>query len=307
MLEPKLKWVRDSDTPDSIPTALRRRAESMGGAKPLESAVLPTKGRLTFAYGTSLAIVALMVVACVVGLFETKILYPSNNQFRSSIPTDLVNLLGMPLLLGSMWLARSGRLVGLLLWPGALLYLMYHDLAFLFSIPFSAMFLLHLVVAGLNLFAMMVLFANIDGRKVQQVLTGVVAEKAGGGVLAGFGVLFFAGAAYLLISAFFGRITLPPTERAVRITDLLMSPAWIIGGVLLWQRKALGYVTGLGLLFQACMLFVGLIVLFVLQPFITGSQFRLVDVLVIFAMSLFCIVPFCLFVCGAAGKRLNRL
>jgi len=300
MSEPKLKWVRDSDTPDSIPTPRRQRATSMGSTKPPDTAVLPTRGHLTFVSGTSLTIVALMVIACVVGLFDPKILYPTNDQFRSAFPTDLVNLLGVPLLLGPMWLARRGSLVGLLLWPGALLYLLYHDLVYLFGMPRSAMFLLHLVLAGLNLYAMISLFANIDGRKVQQLLTGVVAEKVGGGVLAGFGVLFFTGTAYILISAFFKRITVPRPELALRVTDLLISPAWIIGGVLLWRRRALGYVTGLGLLFQASTLFVGLIVLLVLRPFIAGSEFPFVDLLVIVAMSLLCFVPFGLFVRGAA-------
>ena len=82
-----------------------------------------------------------------------------------------------------------------------------------------------------------------------------------------------------------------------------MSPSWIIGGVLLWRRKALGYVVGLGLLFQASMLFIGLITLFLLQPLISGNRFRPNDVLVVFAMGLICFVPFALFARGATLKQ----
>jgi len=46
------------------------------------------------------------------------------------------------------------------------------------------------------------------------------------------------------------------TELALHISDFLITPAWIIGGVLLWRRKEFGYVIGLGLLFQASMLFI---------------------------------------------------
>ena len=39
---------------------------------------------------------------------------------------DAFNLVvGVPLPLGLLWLARRGSLVGLLLWPGALFYVLY--------------------------------------------------------------------------------------------------------------------------------------------------------------------------------------
>jgi hypothetical protein len=68
--------------------------------------------------------------------------------------------------------------------------------------------------------------------------------------------------------------------------------------VLLWRRRPLGYVTGMGLLFQASMLFVGLLALFVLQPLLTALPFRAVDFVVTLALSLICFIPFGLFVRG---------
>jgi hypothetical protein len=73
--------------------------------------------------------------------------------------------------------------------------------------------------------------------------------------------------------------------------------------VLLWRRKALGYVSGLGLLFQGSMLFIGLIFIMILQPFLTEAQFSLFDVLVITVMGLVCFIPFALYVRGAALQR----
>jgi hypothetical protein len=35
-------------------------------------------------------------------------------------------MIGLPILRGSMGLARRGKLLGLLLWPGALFYVLYH-------------------------------------------------------------------------------------------------------------------------------------------------------------------------------------
>ena len=82
-----------------------------------------------------------------------------------------------------------------------------------------------------------------------------------------------------------------------------MSPeVWIAGGVWLWRRQALGYAAGAGLLFQASMLFIGLLVFFLLQPFLTATAFPMQDFGVIFVMGLVCFVPFALFIRGILIK-----
>jgi len=72
----------------------------------------------------------------------------------------------------------------------------------------------------------------------------------------------------------------------------------VVGGVLLWRKQAFGYVTGVGLLFQFSMLFIGLFVYFALQPFLAGVPFPVNDFVAVFIMSLVCFVPFGLFVRG---------
>jgi hypothetical protein len=219
------------------------------------------------------------------------------------LPTDLVNLLGLPVVLGSMWFERRGNLVGLLLWPGGLLYLLYHDCAYVLGMPFSAVFLVHCALVVLSLFALIILLRNIDGTAVQQLLTGRVAERAGGGVLAILGVAFFAWSAGVMGYSLVGRTPQPAPELGLRLTDFLMSPAWIIGGALLWRRRALGYVTGMGLLFQASMLSVGLILLLALRRALNGVRFVSSVALVIFLMSLICLVPFSLFLRGVVSRQ----
>jgi len=266
-------------------------------------ALVRSEPSYTIAFAGSLAIAALMILGCAISILDATTFYSTKEILRNSLPTDLVNLLGMPLLLVSIWFARHGRLVGLLLWPGALFYLLYHDIVFLFARPLGALFLLHLVLATTNLYASACLVLSVDGMAVRQRLAGRVPEKVGGGVLVGLGVLFFVWAIAVMLTALVKRIPINASELALRITDVLMSPSWIIGGVLLWRRKALGYVVGLGLLFQASMLFIGLIALFLLQPLISGNPFRPSDVLVVFAMGLICFVPFALFARGATLKQ----
>jgi len=268
------------------------------------TANLPIRCNLTLAYAISLVVVALTAIASIAGLLYQTIIYPTDELLQSFVPNDVVNLLiGLPILLGSMWLARRGKLVGLLLWPGALFYVFYTYIVYIFSMPLNMAFLSHLMLVTLSCYAMIGLLGCIDWKAVQQRLAGSIPERAGGGVLAGLGILLFARVIIVLGNAITSQTPIPPTELALNIVDFTIAPAWVIGGVLLWRRKAFGYVTGLGLLFQASMLFIGLIFILILRPFMTAAQFVLSDVLVVFVMGMVCFIPFALFVRGATSKH----
>jgi hypothetical protein len=265
------------------------------------TANLPITRSLTLAYAISLLTAALMAIASLAGLLYPTAVYPTDELLQSFVPNDVVNLLiGLPILLGSLWLARRGRLVGLLLWPGALFYVFYTYVVYVLSMPLNLPFLLHLALVTSSAYAMIGLVAGVDGQAVRQRLTGVVPERAGGGVLAGLGVLIFARVVGVLVGALISQAPVAAVELALHVSDFMLAPAWVIGGVLLWRREPLGYVAGLGLLFQASTLFIGLIVVLILQPFITAAPFALIDVLLVFVMGLVCFIPLALFVRGAA-------
>jgi len=264
---------------------------------------MPIRGNLKIDYVVSGLIAVLMVVASAGGLLYQNYVYPNDELLNAFVPNDAVNLvIGLPILLASMWFTRRGRLIGLLMWPGALFYVFYTYVVYVFSMPFGLAYVLHLVLFTLSGYAMAVLTARIEGKKVQDRLVGTVAERVGGGVLAGFGLLFLVRVTAIYVSAILNQTTIPTTELALNAADFLISPAFILGGVLLWRREVFGYVSGLGLLFQASMLFIGLIAVLMLQPFITNVQFVLVDVVVVFVMGMICFIPFILFVRGVAVR-----
>jgi hypothetical protein len=264
---------------------------------------LPIKRELTLVFAVSLLIAVLMAIASVSGLLYRAFIYSTDELVQSFVPNDVANLLiGLPILIGSIWLARRGALLGLLFWPGALFYVFYTYLVYVFSMPLNLGFLLHLMLVTLSAYAMIGLVASIDGKVVQHRLKGHVPEKAGGGVLAGLGVLFFIRATGIFASAIASQTPLAITELALNVTDFLITPAWVIGGLLLWRRRVLGYVTGLGLLFQASMLFIGLIFVMILTPFITQAQFAPGDVLVVLIMGMVCFIPLGLFVRGVVAE-----
>jgi hypothetical protein len=68
---------------------------------------LPITRDLTLVYALSLAVAVLMAVASVAGLVYPADIYPEQALRQSFAANDVVNLLiGLPILLGSMWLAR---------------------------------------------------------------------------------------------------------------------------------------------------------------------------------------------------------
>lgn len=265
---------------------------------------LPIKGKLSLIYACSFLVAILMTVASIAGLQYHSLTYPTDELIRTFIPNDVVNLLiGLPILLGSMWLAWRDRLIGLLCWTGALFFVFYNYTAYVFAMPLNWAFLAHLILMTLSAYALVALVALIDGKAVQQRLSGSVPERFAGGVLAGLGILFLLRAIGVVVGALTSGTSLAETELAVNIADFLTTPAWVIGGILLWKRKEFGYVTGLGLLFQGSMLFIALIIFLLLQPLLTSALFAIADVAVIAVMGLVCFIPFGMFVRGAIKAK----
>jgi hypothetical protein len=267
---------------------------------------LPIKRDLALVYALSYLVALLMAAASAAGILFRTTVYPSEELLRTFVPNDVVNLLiGVPILLGSMGLARRGALVGLLCWPGALFFVLYNYLAYAFAMPLGWAFLVHLALATSSMYALVGLLSGIDGGGVKRRLAGALPERFAAGALVGLGLLFFLRVIVVVVDAVVRGVVVADAEFAVNVSDFLTTPAWVIGGLLLWRRAEFGYVVGLGLLFQGCMLFVALIVFLLIQPILTTAPFVLADVLVVAAMGLVLFVPFVLSVRGlvARGRR----
>lgn len=258
-----------------------------------------TPPRHQLLYSLTLITALLLTALSLGGLLASNTFYPTEALRRSLLSNDAVNLfIGLPILVGSLVLARRGKLIGWLFWPGALFYIAYNALAYTITLYHSFLFIPNLALLVLSLATITLLLARMDAPAVQRQLTGAIRERFTGGVLVVFGLLFFLLAASKLAGAFTGRAPLAWPDIAMQCTDLLITPAWVAGGVLLWQRKALGYAVGVGLLFQASMLFVGLLAFFIINAIVTAAPFPMADFLVVFSMGLFCFIPFGLLIRG---------
>jgi hypothetical protein len=207
-----------------------------------------------------------------------------------------------------MWLARRGRLLGLLCWPGALFYVVYRYLASAIGVGFGVVFLPYLLLVALAAYTLIGLVASIDGDEVRQQLAGAVPARVAGAILVGATVLFIALDGGAIVTAL---TTQPPREPEhpvyVLIADFVtLIPACLIGGFLLWRRAPLGYVAGAGLLLVYSVLLIGPVPVLAVQAFHDGAPFPAGDVLFLLTIASICIVPLGYFLRGMTRTQTSK-
>lgn len=261
---------------------------------------LHLRNELTYVYMTSFIVASLTAIVTIAGIIFRDHFYPTEALVQTFLPNDVINLfIGIPILIFSIFSARRAKLIGLLLWQGAIVYNMYNFIAYIYALPFSWRTIIYLSLVGLDSYILTKLVVSIDGEKLVNLFRKQVYEKFCGAILTLFGLLFSLRALIVFANATINGEILSRIEIAPNISDLIIAPAFIIVGISLWRKKALGYVSGLGLLFLASMLFFGLILFLILQPILTHNRFLLEDLIIVAVMSSVCFVPFSLFFRGA--------
>ena len=125
-----------------------------------------------------------MAGVALAGLVFRAIVYPSDQLTLAFLPVDVFHLLvGLPILTTSMALARRNNLVGLLCWPGILLYIIYSFITNLIGVGFGALFLPYLLLVIFSVYTLIALTVSIDAEAVRQRLAGKVPERLAGGIL----------------------------------------------------------------------------------------------------------------------------
>ncbi len=263
------------------------------------------KDSLKLLYWSSLLIALLVAFSSVLGIVSQERIYPSEDLLQSFVPNDFVNLIaGLPLLLISIWLARRGKLIGLLSWPGALFYMIYVYFPYLFCVPFDVLFIPYLIIFSLSIYTLITLIVRIDGKEVSAHLSGLVPAKISGSILMGLSVLIIIRQAFLMINALVNHTVIGPQDLAIWIDDFSMaSPAMFIGGFLLFKKRQFGYVVGTGLFLVYGILSLGLIPFLLIQSHLKDSSIDLMAIVILMIMAAICLIPFSYFVRGANSKN----
>lgn len=289
----------------------------MTKANPTSRPVNPfTAHDLKLAYGFSLVVALLVAVVSAAGLVAAPAgLYGTDPKAASGIVPYAAGVLvpgflahdgfnlavAVPLLLGSIWLARQGSLAGLLAWPGVLFYVLYTYVTYVAGAPFSVLFVPYAGLVAMSAYTTAGIVASIDASQVRQRLSGSVPARTAGGILVALALLTVGqDASGAIATALAGGSPAVPIARHIWIADLVLEvPAVLAGGVLLWRRNALGYVVGAGLLLQYGVTPTALATIMLLQPILTGSPVDTGTVVALLMFSLVCFAPLALFVRGA--------
>jgi len=253
----------------------------------------PTYSNLAPLFISSVILAVVMAAASIAGIAYQTTIYPIEALRRWFVVNDAVNLAaGLPLLLVSLWLARRGKLIGLLCWPGALFYILYVYAAYVIAVPFGGLFLTYIVLASLSGYTVIGLLARVDAEAIRQRLDGRVPVRTAGGILVGLGLLTVLRQLGMVITALSGQTPVTPQELATWIADLaVMCPALIVFGVRLWRREGFGFAAGPGLLLQFGILALGLVPGLMLE-----TPVDIAGIVVVLVMAAICLVPFAFFV-----------
>ena len=240
----------------------------------------------------STAIALFMTVFSGLGFLLPEVFYPDPGLLDQYLANDLVNIiLGLPLFIAALVLMRKGKLLGPLLLPGALVYVIYNYIAYLLGRAWNWIAFINLCLVVLSLIALVLLLRAIDHRAVMEKLEGKVGEKISGWILVVFGLAFIALAVTTIITGIRDGTIPPLGENAVSVADIVVSLSWVGGGILLLRKKPLGFSAGLGLLVAASFLFLGLVLFFFIAPLVTDRPFDWIEVITVLAMGLICFVP----------------
>lgn len=255
----------------------------------------------------SATIALLMATAAALGLLQRYDVYPTAELRLAFVPSDLFHLIvGLPILLISVWLTRRGHLVGLLCWPGALLYVLYMYVPYLIAVPVTPLLPLYLMLVILSAITLIGLVTNMDSEAVRQRIKKHAPARLCGGILIALAVLIVLRQGVAIFTAISTPSPVDMLEVATVIADSAVAvPAFLGTGILLWQRRPLGYATGAGMLLAYGLLALSVVPFLILEAQTVGAPLDVVGIVVLLVMSAVCLIPFAFFVRVAASAHKN--
>jgi hypothetical protein len=205
------------------------------------------QAKMKVPYTLSTALAVLMVMQSVFGrLFPGQ--YRDVEWIRLTwFGNDWVTLVvAVPLLVASLLLARRGSVRGLLLWLGMLGYGAYNYAYYMLGAALNAFFPLYILALVLSVATIILALSRTDVAEIAASFRPKTPVRIVGGYLAFIAVgLAFVWMGMWAAYVFAGQPTPvePEAFKLVAALDLtIMVPALAFGGVLLWQRRAWGYI-----------------------------------------------------------------
>jgi hypothetical protein len=175
------------------------------------------------------------------------------NGFYDSYPASLAGMVGqdvaslvvgIPALLGAIWLARRGSVRALLLLAGVLFYVAYGYAYFVLG-GFNALFPVYALIVATSLYALLALLIAVDPTAIAGRFDAGLPRRPVAAFLLAVAFLFLVLWCGLTLSLIVGSEQPDPVVHGVLVMDCtILLPALLIAGWLLWRGSAWGRVLG---------------------------------------------------------------
>lgn len=212
-------------------------------------------------YINSIAIAFLALIATLSGLFW-KGLYKHDTVSITAqmMGQDLVTLLvGIPILLVSLYLVSRDSLRGNLIWMGTIFYFFYSYASMSFTTSYNQLFLVYVVLFSLSLYTFMYGMLSLDAKPIEKSISpGITIKLAGVFLIASGTILVLMWLKMIIDSLLTGTAPVAMetyTTLVIQAMDIgIVFPATLTAGVLILKGKEWGYALVSILLVKATLL-----------------------------------------------------
>lgn len=200
-------------------------------------------------YINSIAIAILAIIATISGLLvKGTYINDTISTVAQMMGQDLVTLvIGVPILLGSLYLISQNSLRGRLIWMGTVFYFLYTYASMSFLASYNQLFLVYVALFGLSLYTFLGELVSVDIKNVKDSFTPGKINKITAAFLVIMGLMLaMMWLKMILESLLTGNAPLAlenSTTLVIQALDLgVVVPAALLTGYLLIRERAWGYV-----------------------------------------------------------------
>ena len=202
----------------------------------------------------------------------------------------------VPLFIISLWLTLKDNIVGLLLWPGILFYLVFIYLFYSISISFQWISILYFIITTLCGYSSIGIIGKMNSDKIYIFLANRLPSSVTGGLLLLFGIFFLVLDSLNIVGYINNSSPIEIYQYTPWIVDFtVVIPLLFIGGSLIIQKKNLGYVLSLGLLLYVILLDFGVSILYIFKWYYNEPDFDAGALIIFSVITLICFSPIYLF------------
>ncbi|MGB9977724.1 hypothetical protein [Methanobacterium sp.] len=199
-------------------------------------------------YINSIFIAILAGISTLSGLFWKGLYkHDTNSMVAQAMGQDLITLIiGVPVLIGSLYLIRKNSLRGNLIWMGTIFYFLYTYASMSFLASYNQLFLVYVALFSLSLYTFMYGLLSLNVKTIKESISPEKTSKIAGVFLIFSGVMLALMWIKMIVDSLLTGIAPSPLESyttlVIQALDIgLVFPATLISGILILKGKSWGY------------------------------------------------------------------